>query len=214
MSASRPRSAAGSDTRQRIVEAALATLTEDGIAGTSARAIAKRGGFNQSLIFYHFGSVPDLLVEATLSLSEGRLSRYRERVANVSSLSELASVAEQLHEQDISEGQVTVLAQMLAGAASFPEIRSDLMAVFSPWIELVDGVVARLLPDSPLSAFVPTRDIAFSITALFVGIELLVALDDDPERERRLFAAFEAGAALAEGLLRATQTADEAGPTA
>lgn len=188
------------------MDAALATLTEDGIAGTSARAIAKRGGFNQSLIFYHFGSVPDLLVEATRSLSEARLSRYRDRVANVTSLSELASVAEQLHEQDINEGQVTVLAQMLAGASSYPEIQGDLMAVFSPWIELVEGVVERLLPDTPLAAFVPTRDIAFSITALFVGIELLVALDDDPERERRLFAAFEAGAALLEGLLRLSES--------
>ena len=207
MTASRPRSAAGSDTRQRIVDAALATLTEDGIAGTSARAIAKRGGFNQSLIFYHFGSVPDLLVEATRSLSEGRLARYQERVANVRSLSELAAVAEDLHEQDIRDSQVTVLAQMLAGASSYPEIRADLMAVFSPWIELVDGVIERLLPDSPLAAFVPTRDIAFAITALFVGIELLVDLDDDPERERRLFAAFEAGAVLAESVLRATETA-------
>lgn len=206
MSTSRPRSAAGSDTRQRIVDAALATLTEDGIAGTSARAIAKRGGFNQSLIFYHFGSVPDLLVAATSRLSEARLERYRERVANVTSLSELASVAEQLHEQDLRDGQVKVLAQMLAGASSYPEIQSDLMDVFSPWIELVEGVVERLLPETPLSAFVPTRDIAFAITSLFVGIELMVALDDDPERERRLFAAFEAGAALVEGLLALSQT--------
>lgn len=208
MSASRPRSAAGSDTRQRIVDAALATLTEDGIAGTSARAIAKRGGFNQSLIFYHFGSVPDLLVAATSSLSQARLARYRERVANVSSLSELAAVAEQLHEQDLRDGQVKVLAQMLAGASSYPEIQSDLMAVFAPWIELVEGVVERLLPETPLSAFVPTRDIAFAITALFVGIELMVALDDDPEREQRLFAAFEAGAALMEGLLALSRSTE------
>ena len=146
---------------------------------------------------------------ATRTLSEARLERYRERVAAVTSLSELAAVAEQLHEQDMRDGQVTVLAQMLAGAASYPEIRADLMAVFAPWIELVESVAQRLLPDTPLAALIPTNDVAFAIAALFVGIELLVALDDDPERERRLFATFEAGAALVEGVLRATETAKE-----
>ena len=202
MTASRGRSAAGQDTRQRILDAALATLTTEGIAGTSARAIATRGGFNQSLIFYHFGSVSDLLVAATQMLSEQRLSRYRDRVAEVRTLSELAAVAGELHEQDIRDGQVTVLAQMLAGASSFPEIAGDLMAVFQPWIDLVDGVVQRLLPDSPLTALIRTDDVAYTVAALFVGLELLTALDDDREREQRLFAMFEAAAALAEGMMR------------
>ena len=201
MSAGRSRSAAGPDTRQRILEAALATLTSEGIAGTSARAIASRGGFNQSLIFYHFGSVPNLLVAATRMLSEGRLARYRDRVAEVQSLSELAAVAGEMHEQDIRDGQVTVLAQMLAGASSFPEIRDDLMDVFQPWIDLVDGVVQRLLPDSPLAALIRTDDVAFTVAALFVGLELLTGLGDDREREERLFAMFEAAAALAQGML-------------
>ncbi len=197
-----PRSSAGVDTRQRIIDAALATLTEEGIAGTSARAIATRGEFNQSLIFYHFGSVPDLLVAATRTLSEGRLTRYRDRLAQVASLSELAAVAAELHEQDMRDRQVTVLAQMLAGAPSYPEMRADLMDVFRPWIELVEDIIVRLLPDTPLSSLVRTDDVAFSIASLFVGLELLVALDDDPEREQRLFATFEAAAALFEGILR------------
>lgn len=201
MTAARGRSAAGEDTRQRILDAALATLTAEGIAGTSARAIATRGGFNQSLIFYHFGSVADLLVAATRMLSEARLSRYRDRVAEVRTLSELAAVAAELHEQDIRDGQVTVLAQMLAGASSFPDIAGDLMAVFQPWIDLVDTVVQRLLPDSPLTALIRTDDVAYTVAALFVGLELLTSLDGDRDREQRLFAMFEAAAALGEGML-------------
>lgn len=53
-----------SDTRERIVEAALRTLKPDGIVGTSARSIAGSGGFNQALIFYHFGSVREALLAA------------------------------------------------------------------------------------------------------------------------------------------------------
>ncbi len=37
--------------------------------------------------------------------------------------------------------------------------------------------------------------------ATCVGLELLTALDDDREREQRLFAMFEAAAALGEGMM-------------
>ena len=47
-------------TKQRIMDAALETLRTNGIVGTSARAIAATGGFNQALIFYQYGSVNPL----------------------------------------------------------------------------------------------------------------------------------------------------------
>ena len=54
-------SAKGSETRDRIIEAALETVRVEGFADTTARAIARHGGFNQALIFDHFGSVDELL---------------------------------------------------------------------------------------------------------------------------------------------------------
>src|SRR5258708_12780511 len=53
-----------SGTKLQIAEAALDTLKANGFAGSSARAIAHRGGFNQALIFYHFGSVQNALLPA------------------------------------------------------------------------------------------------------------------------------------------------------
>src|SRR5438874_2502405 len=52
------------ETKNRIVEAALAVLKRQGYAGASARSIAAEGRFNQALIFYHFGSVRNLLLAA------------------------------------------------------------------------------------------------------------------------------------------------------
>ncbi|TMD18757.1 MAG: helix-turn-helix transcriptional regulator, partial [Chloroflexi bacterium] len=51
-------------TRERLVRAALTTLTQQGFSGTTARAIARTGKLNQALIFYHFGSVDRLLLAA------------------------------------------------------------------------------------------------------------------------------------------------------
>src|SRR5438045_5842115 len=39
-------------TRDQILEAALKTLAEDGFAGATSRAIARRGKFNQALVYY------------------------------------------------------------------------------------------------------------------------------------------------------------------
>ena len=50
------------DTRAVLIAAAIDTLRESGFAAASARRIAAKAGCNQALIFYHFGSVPDLLV--------------------------------------------------------------------------------------------------------------------------------------------------------
>jgi AcrR family transcriptional regulator len=197
-----PFSGAGAQTRKRIIDATLETLTEVGIAGTSARAIATRGDFNQALIFYHFGSIPELLLAAVHTLSEERLARYRARVAEVNSLPDLATVGAELHREDSRDRHIAVLAQMLAGATSYPELRGPMLELFAPWTELVEGVVADLVADSPFAFLVPTSDVAFSVTALFVGIELLTALDEDAEREERLFATFEGAAALLQGLLQ------------
>src|SRR5687768_14537425 len=92
---------AAADTRARIVEAALASLHEEGILGASARSIARRGGFNQALIFYHFGGVNELLLAAVDELSARRCERYEARLASVSSLRELVVVAGELHAEDL-----------------------------------------------------------------------------------------------------------------
>ena len=73
--------AGGEETRARIVEAAVATLRTAGFAGASARAIAAAGGFNQALIFYHFGSLDDLLLAALDATAAARLARYEAAVA-------------------------------------------------------------------------------------------------------------------------------------
>ncbi|MGH9206383.1 MAG: TetR family transcriptional regulator, partial [Acidimicrobiales bacterium] len=49
------------DTRQALVRAAVETLKSEGFAGASARVIAGRAGCNQGLVFYHFGTVANLL---------------------------------------------------------------------------------------------------------------------------------------------------------
>ena len=106
------------DTRQRIVQAAIDTLKEEGFAGASARAIAARGGFNPALVFYHFGSVNDVLLAALDQTSEIRQARYDAAIGQVQTLPELANVAQKVFLEDLHAGHIKVLSEMIAGASS------------------------------------------------------------------------------------------------
>src|SRR5450755_313173 len=87
-------------TRLQIVEAALRTLKAKGFAGASARAIAREGDFNQALIFYHFGSVRNLLLAVLDLISERRMSEYGPAFEEARSAPELARLARTIHDDD------------------------------------------------------------------------------------------------------------------
>lgn len=176
-----------SDTRERIMAAALETVRESGITGTSARAIAATGGFNQALIFYHFGSVTNLLVEAARTSSAARVAAYREVTDDVTSLTTLVDVARRLHDEAEADGSVAVLTQLMAGAASDPEMGEAVLAGFEGWIDLVETALRKALDGQPIANAIPPREAAYSISALFLGIELMARLDPDKSEASAVF---------------------------
>jgi AcrR family transcriptional regulator len=192
----------GAETKGKIIAAALDTLREEGIVGATARAIARRGEFNQALIFYHFGSVTDLLVAAAVNEGEQRAARYQPRLESVSTLAELVAVARELHDDEVCEGGLNVLTQLVAGSASSPELRAGLMSAFQPWMHLVQDAVARVLAPTPYANLVRTDDLAFAIASLFLGIELMHTLEPDAGHATALFDTFGALATVVEALLQ------------
>jgi AcrR family transcriptional regulator len=181
------------------VEAALETVREEGFAETTARAIARRGGFNQALIFYHFGSVDELLQTAFADASERQVARYREAVGEVTSLSDLVAIARRLHEEDLETGDVTAVTQLMA-AATDPERGGALLDRFDLWIRLVQEALERVGARYPVAAGVPTREAAYSIACMFLGIELLSRLDLERSEAEQVFDMMETIAGLIEQL--------------
>jgi AcrR family transcriptional regulator len=196
----RPRPGAG-QTRARIVEAALQALRDEGIAGISARTIARHGGFNQALIFYHFGSVEGLLVAVARSESERRSALYAPALAEVSSLSELVAVARRLHDDEFQAGTVATLTQMLAGAVGSEELSEGIRDSLRPWTTLVGETIDRLLANVPMGGLLSRDDLTAGVAALFLGIELLSGLDPDMAGGS-LFDTMASVATLVDGLLR------------
>lgn len=196
------RSVAGDDTRAKILQATLEALHQEGVLGASARSIARRGGFNQGLIFYHFGGINGLLLAAVDELSARRADRYEQRLESISSLRELVAVAGELHREDLDDGHITVLSQMLAAAAANDDLRAPMRERFEPWINVVERSLERALSTMPYGSIVPQRDLAVAITACFVGLELILQLEDDAGgRDHSVFQSIEALAGVLEMML-------------
>lgn len=177
MAERRPRDA--ERTRADLVGAALETLKERGFAGTTARAIAARGGFNQALIYYHFGGVDRLLLAALDRSSSERLARYRSELAAAPTLPEKVAAAERLYREDVDGGHITVLSELVGASLARPELRPELVARLQPWLEFTRAVIADALPEGPLPELVPVREAAFALVALYLGLNLLSRLDPE-----------------------------------
>jgi AcrR family transcriptional regulator len=177
-----------SDTKSRIVEAALETLKEDGFAGTSARAIAKRGGFNQALIFYHFGTLNDLLLAALDRTSEVRMAKYADAVKDIGSVPDAVRVATELYREDLASGHVTVVSELIAGSLDRPDLGPEIVKRMEPWIELTEEAVQKAMSSIGIATLVPPKTVAYAIIALYLGIDLLSHLEKDDAKAEAMFA--------------------------
>jgi AcrR family transcriptional regulator len=165
----------------------MQTLREEGFAGTSARAIARRGEFNQALIFYHFGSVLDLLVAVLETMSQERLAQYRAAIAEIPDLRTALSTARGRYATDRREGYITVLVELIGGVSSAPTLGPEIVRCMEPWIGFAQESIERFLGGTPLAAAVPTHEAARALLAVILGMELLDHLDPEADAATPLF---------------------------
>lgn len=191
------------ETKAALISAAIAALSEVGYAGSSAREIAERAGCNQALVFYHFGSVNELLLAALEDVSARRLAAYTEIVERASSLTELIESARTIFSEDLDAGHVAVLVEMITGAQSTPGMGEQVAARLAPWREFAETAVRQGLQGSPVALLLAPKELAHGVVAGFLGLELLASLDDD---RAAALALFDRARAIA-GLLEAAAAA-------
>jgi AcrR family transcriptional regulator len=175
-------------TRKALVDATIEILREEGFSGASARVISERAGLNQGLVFYHFGSVVNLLLAALDAVSEARMNKYRSVVAQVSSPAEIVNVATQIFRDDLDTGYVTVLVEMIAGASSTPGLGAEIAVRIGPWFTFAQEALNQTFGASPVSSLLPSADVAYMVVALYLGLEMLAHLDGDRDPALQLFA--------------------------
>jgi len=109
-------------------------------------AIARRAGCNQSLVFYHFGSVTNLLLAALDEVSATRHAHYQAAVDWATGLGELVDAAEGVFEEDLDAGHIAVLVEMIAGVSATPGLAPEVAARIVPWRQFA-ALGAEGVPD-------------------------------------------------------------------
>jgi AcrR family transcriptional regulator len=175
------------ETRRQLVTAAIETLTSEGYAGSSARSIADRAGLNQGLIFYHFGSVANLLLAALDAVSAERMVRYRAAAEDATTPTAIVDVAATIFREDLDAGYVTVLVEMIAGASSTPGLGPEVSARIVPWFDFAQRAIERTVDGTPLDSILPSGDVAYAVVALYLGLEMLSHLNGDRDCALALF---------------------------
>lgn len=190
-----------SATRDRIVVAAVETLRTEGFAGTTARSIARTGGFNQGLIYYYFDDLSELLLAALDQASAERMDGYVNVLPEIHSLSDLARVGLELFREDIKRGGAKLASEFIGAALANPELGPVIASRLNPWTRLANDAIENALGDSPLKGVIPADQLAKALVALYMGLEMQYRLDGDESLAESLFGMVAALAPLVEKVI-------------
>jgi AcrR family transcriptional regulator len=176
-----------SDTRGKVLDAALACLVRNGFGGTTARAIGQVGGFAPGVIYYHFADLDDLLVAALARTSQARADRYAQELVGLDRAGEVVELLRRLYDEDVAVGHIAAVQEIYAGARPGSPLAAQLAAETTRWEALAADVLTRLLRGKPLASLVRIPTLASGAVAFYLGMETLTHLDGDRSRPEHLF---------------------------
>jgi hypothetical protein len=134
-------------------------------------------------------------------VSARRMAAYRTAFETAQTVPALASLARRIHTEDMENGYVTVLGEMVAGGVSDAELGGEVAARLQPWIDLVANRLRELLAGSPFGSLLPAEDVAFAVIALYLGVDMISELEHDHSRAASLLDLLERYAPVLSALL-------------
>ncbi len=176
-----------SDTRARVLDAALACLACHGYSGTTARAIAQTGGFAPGVIYYHFTDLDDLLAATLTYTSQARAQRYRAALSGTDRAVRAVEVLRELYDEDTETGHIAAVQEIYAGARPGSPLAAQLAIETRCWEELAEELLTTLLRGKPLASALRAPVVASAAVAFYLGMENLTHLDGDQSRPAAFF---------------------------
>ncbi|NYJ74012.1 TetR/AcrR family transcriptional regulator [Allobranchiibius huperziae] len=167
------------DTRNKLLDATDTVLREDGIGAVSARAVATRAGVNQALVFYHFGTVAELVDLACRTALDARVAAYADRFDAIDDIEAFLVLARELNAEERRAGNVAMMAQLLAAGQHDEAMASTARYCLGQWSEQVERVLRRVLTGHPVADLIDVGGLAHAVTCGFVGVELMQGVAAD-----------------------------------
>jgi len=159
------------DTRDALVGATVAALAEQGFSGTSARAVAERAGVAPGGVFYHFGSMDELLAEVFTTCLGRRIGRLRAAVDVPRA--QLAAASTGAVREEFAHPESRALLELVVGAIDSPVLAARVRDGMDESFAFTREVVEVLAGDSPLAAALPLDLVAQVAASAFFGLAVM-----------------------------------------
>lgn len=167
------------DTRRKLIDATIDVLRTEGITRVSARVVAARADLNQALIFYHFGTLPQLIDAAAKHAADASADHYREILRDVDTWSALLQAVRRLRTAEQAAGNVALMAQLMAGGQHDAALAAVAGYGMDRWVAEMETVLHRVLRGSVLADVADARGLARIVCAGFIGLDLYDGVDPD-----------------------------------
>lgn len=149
----------------------MAALAAHGFAATSARAVAQRAQVAPGGIFYHFGSMDELLAEVFSTCLERRISRLRTAVEVPRD--HLAEALAQAVRAEFAHPESRALLELVVGAIDSPVLAERVRTGLDRSFRFTREVTEALLAGSPLAGVLPAGPVAQVAASAFFGLAVM-----------------------------------------
>jgi len=165
------------ETREAIVSATVAALAEKGFAATSARLVAERAGVAPGGVFYHFGSMDELLAEVFTTCLDRRITRLRAAV-DVPKPNLPAAFTDAVR-AEFGHPESRALLELVVGAIDSPVLAARVREGMDQSFAFTRDVVGLLLGESPLAGALPIDLVAQVAASAFFGLAVMHLIGAD-----------------------------------
>ncbi|WP_227982665.1 TetR/AcrR family transcriptional regulator [Nocardia spumae] len=143
----------GRDTRDRLMDAAVALIDERGWGAVTTRLVADRAGVRAGLVHYHFRSVDDLLIDAALRTVR-RLVDGVAATAVDDSGSGIAALLARIAEFDDAAAGTRIFSETLLAATRRDRLRAGLAGVLAEFRATLSARLETTVADPEATAAV------------------------------------------------------------
>ena len=179
------------NTRQRLLDAAIAVFSEQGYDGARVQEIARRAGLTTGAIYGKFRGKAELLVEAIGSRSAAELDELIPQSSSTGSQAAAPSVGELLVAmgKDLMAGGASdrqaLLIEALTAARRDPDLATMVRSSIQERAQALTAVVEEARRRGGLARSVDTETLVSFGLALALGSLLFKAIDLDRPEEGR-----------------------------
>lgn len=116
----------GRETRTRLMAAAVELIAERGWGAVTTRLVAERAGLRPGLVHYHFPSVTDLLIDASLHMAR---TEYDTVMAGALAASGLAAITQMITAIDAytsTDPATVAMSEIMLAATRNERLRNEL----------------------------------------------------------------------------------------